>query len=125
MQKADLEGRSTVPPDHILLNRVRAALSRNVDVEEKRMFGGITFMVHGKMCVSVGRDRIMCRIDPALHDTLLERPDCRTVIMKGREYRGFVYVDANALKAQPDLEYWIGLSLDYNSRGKSAPRKRQ
>ena len=114
-----------MPPDHILLNRVRAALSRNVDVEEKRMFGGITFMVHGKMCVSVGRDRIMCRIDPALHDTLLERPDCRTVIMKGREYRGFVYVDANALKAQPDLEYWIGLSLDYNSRGKSAPRKRQ
>ena len=73
-------------------------------------------MVRGKMCISVGRDRIMCRIDPALHESALEREGCRTVIMKGRQYRGYVHVDANAVKAQRDLDYWIGRSLEYNAR---------
>jgi TfoX/Sxy family transcriptional regulator of competence genes len=112
-----------VPADQALLNRVRTALSRHVAVEEKKMFGGITFMVRGKMCVSVGPDRIMCRIDPALHDSVLERQGCRAVVMKGREYRGYVYVDADVVKAPCDLEYWVGLSLDYNSKMKPSPRK--
>ena len=89
------------------------------------MFGGITFMVRGKMCVSVGRDRIMCRIDPDLHDSLLEREGCRTVVMKGRQYRGFVYVDARALKPERELEHWIGLALDYNNKTNVSARKRR
>ncbi|NTU66192.1 MAG: TfoX/Sxy family protein, partial [Chloroflexi bacterium] len=66
-----------------LMNRVRAALAHVPRVDEKRMFGGTAFMVNGKMCVSVNQDRIMCRIDPALHDAALERTGCRSVIMKG------------------------------------------
>jgi TfoX/Sxy family transcriptional regulator of competence genes len=58
-----------MPPDDALLHRVRVALGGAVEVEEKKMFGGIAFMVRGKMCVSVGRDRIMGRIDAALHDS--------------------------------------------------------
>ncbi len=114
-----------MPPDDALLHRVRVALGGAVDVEEKRMFGGIAFMVRGKMCVSVGRDRIMCRIDPALHDSALERKGCRTVVMKGRQYRGYVHVDADAVRDQRDLDYWIGLSLDYNGRVKASPSKRR
>jgi TfoX/Sxy family transcriptional regulator of competence genes len=110
--------------DEALLNRVRAALSQHVDVEEKRMFGGITFMVRRKMCVSVGRDRIMCRIDPALHESLLKREGCTTVLMKGRQYRGFVYVGAEALKTEGDLNGWIRRALDYNKRTKVSARKR-
>src|SRR6476469_6569250 len=74
---------NAMPPDDALLHRVRVALGGAVEVEEKKMFGGIAFMVRGKMCVSVGRDRIMCRIDPALHDCALERKGCRTVVRKG------------------------------------------
>ena len=114
-----------MPPDDALLHRVRVALGGAVEVEEKKMFGGIAFMVRGKMCVSVGRDRIMCRIDPTLHDCALERKGCRTVVMKGREYRGYVHVDADAVRDQRDLAYWIGLSLDYNSRAKSSRSKRR
>ncbi len=110
--------------DQDLVNRVRTALGRRVDAEEKRMFGGITFMVRGKMCVSVGRDRIMCRVDPGLHDSLLEREGCRTVVMKGRQYRGFVYVDARALKTQRELEEWIALALDYNRTAASTQKRR-
>ncbi|MBA3969771.1 MAG: TfoX/Sxy family protein [Gemmatimonadetes bacterium] len=68
-----------------LTNRVKAALESVTAVEERRVFGGITFMVRGKMCVSVGRGCIMCRIDPAGHDAALERGDFRTVVMKGRQ----------------------------------------
>ena len=114
-----------MPPDQALLNRVRAALGRPVDVEEKKMFGGITFMVRVKMCVSVGWNRIMCRIDPALHESMLEREGCRTVVMKGREYRGFIYVDADALKSKRELDHWIGLALDYNRSLKPRSRKRR
>lgn len=113
-----------MPYSDTLAGRVKAALGSIRRVEEKRMFGGLTFMVRGKMCVSVGRDRIMCRIDPAIHDTVLERSGCRTVVMKGRKYRGFVYLDAQALKTTEDLEYWVALALEYNRKaGLSAGRR--
>jgi TfoX/Sxy family transcriptional regulator of competence genes len=104
---------------------VRAALGRIRRVEEKKMFGGVTFMVRGKMCVSVGRDRIMCRIDPAIHDAALEHQGCRTVVMKGRQYRGYVNVDAEAVRTKRDLDYWIGLALDYNTKVKASSRKQR
>ena len=54
-----------------MVDRVRTALGTGRRIEEKRMFGGTAFMVGGKMCVSVGKARIMCRIDPAIHDAAL------------------------------------------------------
>src|SRR5439155_18235610 len=83
-------------------------------------FGGVTFMVRGKMCVSVGKGRIMCRIDPALHEATVRRKGARTVVMKGRPYRGWVYVDAAAVKIKRDLDYWVRLSLDYNTKAKAS-----
>src|SRR5262249_33990878 len=105
---------TSMGPDEVLKSRVRAALARMPDVEEKRMFGGVTFMVGGKMCVCAGKGRLMCRIDPALHDAAVKRRGCRTVFMKGRAYRGYVHVDAQALKTKGDLDYWIRLALAYN-----------
>ncbi len=110
--------------DEVLASRVKAALGRTRRIEEKRMFGALAFMVAGKMCVSVGKDRIMCRIDPAIHDEVLKCKGCRTVVMKGRGYRGYVHVDAEAVKTKSDLEYWVGLSLDYNKRAKASAKKR-
>ena len=106
-----------------LANRVRAALGRSCPVQEKRTFGGITYMVRGKMCVSVGKDRLMCRIDPAVHDVAIQRPGCRTVVMKGREYRGFVHVDREAVRTKGDLDYWVGLARNYNARAEPSTRK--
>lgn len=115
--------RPHMPHDDALAKRVRAALGRARRIEEKKMFGGITFMVRGRMCVSVGRERIMCRIDPAIHDVALERKGCRTVVMKGRQYRGYVHVEAEAVKTKADLDYWIRLALDYNGKVKPGGRK--
>jgi TfoX/Sxy family transcriptional regulator of competence genes len=112
-----------MPIDQALFDRVRLALARAPGVEQKKMFGGVTFMVRGKMCVSVGSNRIMCRIDPAKHDAALERDGSRTVMMKGRQYRGFVHVDADALRTKRQLDYWIKLALDYNATASQPAKK--
>ncbi len=89
------------------------------------MFGGTTFMVNGKMCVSARSDRLMCRIDPAMHDRALKRKGCRTVVMKGRSYRGYVHVQGAGLRTKKDFDAWVSLALAYNARAKAAARRPQ
>ena len=100
--------------DDELSGRIRAALAHVPNVTEKRMFGSIAFILRGKLCISGRAERIMCRIDPALHNAALERKGCRTVVMKGREYRGYVYIDAEAVSTEHALKYWLDLALNYN-----------
>mgnify|MGYP001557640981 CR=1 FL=1 len=106
------------PRDQTLVNRVKAAFEGISSVKEKRMFGSTAFMVRGRMCVSARAERIMCRIDPALHDALIKRKGCRTVMMGGRKYRGYVYVDAEAVGSNRALTYWIKLAVKYNEAQK-------
>ena len=113
---------TTAGPNADLLERVRASLAHLPRVEEKKMFGGITFMVNGKMCVSVGRTRLMCRIDPELHDSVVNDKDVRAVVMKGREYRGYVHVDDAAVRSKKDLDRWVSMALNENARLARAPR---
>jgi len=107
-----------------MTNRIREALEHIPGVEEKRMFRGVTFMVNGKMCVTAGDSEMMCRIDPEAHDAAIERRGCRTMIMKGREYRGYVLVAEEAMRSKKDLDHWIGLALDFNACAKAAPKKK-
>jgi TfoX/Sxy family transcriptional regulator of competence genes len=101
-----------------LADKIRQALAHLPSVEEKKMFGGIAFMVNGKMCLSAGTDRIMCRIDPAIHQQVVVREGCRTVIMKGREYKGYIYVNEDSLRTTTDFNYWVTLALDFNKEAK-------
>jgi TfoX/Sxy family transcriptional regulator of competence genes len=94
-------------------------------VEEKRMFRGVTFMVNGKMMASAGDDRYMFRIDPELHEQALEREGVTPVIMRGRNYKGYVRVQEDAVSTKKKLAYWIGLALDYNARAKASPKKKK
>jgi TfoX/Sxy family transcriptional regulator of competence genes len=105
--------------DETLVDRVREALSGVPDVKEKRMFGSLAFMVRGKMCVTARAERIMCRIDPSFHDAALKRPGVQTVVMRGRPYRGYVFVAAEALKGKRDLMSWIRLALEHNEANAS------
>src|SRR5437762_4803644 len=116
---------TAMAPREALVDRVRAALAHTPRVAEKRMFGGITFMVNGKMCISAGHQRLMCRIDPELHETAIARRGVRTVRMKGRAYRGFVYVREEAVASRRDLHYWVRLCLGFNKRAKSSRRRRK
>src|SRR3954469_14294775 len=87
-----------------LAGKIREALAEIPKVEEKKMFRGVTFMVNGKMCVSVSGDEMMCRFDPALHETLAEKNGFRTMVMKGREYKGYRYISLEGPGGRNDKE---------------------
>ena len=102
------------PGDLRLVERVRAALTVVPKVKEKRMFGSTGFMVRGHLCVSARTTRIMCRIDPSTHAAAIKRKGCQTVVMKGRPYKGYVYVEASALTSEKALLYWVEKALAFN-----------
>ena len=108
-----------------LADRIREALQHLPKVEEKKMFRGVTFMVDGKMCVSVSGDEMMCRFDPALQEMAAEKNGFRAMIMKGREYKGYGYISEEGIKSKKDFDYWVGLCLDFNKRAKASKKKKK
>ncbi|HEU4654643.1 MAG TPA: hypothetical protein VFS47_11695 [Steroidobacteraceae bacterium] len=69
--------------------------------------------------VRVERWITLCRIDPAIHEDLIKRPGCSTVVMKRRAYRGYVFVDAEVLATKRDLKKWIAMALEFNRQLKA------
>jgi TfoX/Sxy family transcriptional regulator of competence genes len=112
-----------MPYNEKLADRLRESLAHLSKVEEKKMFRGVTFMVNGKMCVCVSGEEMMCRFDPELHELVAEKKGFRTMLMKGREYKGYGYVSLDAIQSKKDFEYWLNLCLDFNSRAKSSKKK--
>ena len=110
--------------DHILADRIREYLVNypDLDIEEKKMFSGLAFMVNGKMCVNVSGENLMCRFDPGLQDEVAERQGYETMIMKGKELKGYCYVNPIGLNSAKELEYWLKLCLDYNGRAKASKK---
>jgi TfoX/Sxy family transcriptional regulator of competence genes len=108
-----------------LADRVRLALSGIRKVEEKKMMGGLTFMVNGKMCVGILKDELMCRIDPELHDAALRRKGCREMDFTGKPMKGLVFVGPPGTKSDKDLAGWVSLSLEFNINAKPSKRKRK
>ena len=109
--------------DEILANRVRQILTPIRKVEEKKMMGGLTFMVNDKMCVGILEDNLMARIDPDIYETVLERKGCREMDFTGRPMKGFVFIDPDGTKKKKDLDYWLRLALEYNKKVKPSKRK--
>jgi len=114
-----------MPYDTILAGRIREHLREipGLKVEEKKMFRGLTFMVHGKMCVCVSGENLMCRFDPGLHDEIAREKGFQPMIMNGKEFSGYCYVGPDGIKTRKSLEFWIGLCLDFNNRAKSSKKR--
>ena len=108
-----------------LANRIRERLANLPIIEEKEMMGGLTFMVDGKMCVGIIKDELMCRIDPALHETEIEKQGCRTMDFTKRPMKGYVMIDDIGMKTKKDFDYWIDLALDFNKRAKSFKKSKR
>ena len=110
--------------DEKLAARIREALATLPKVEEKKMFRGVTFMVNGKMCISVSGEELMCRFDPTLQETVEKKNGFRTMIMKGREYKGYGYISPEGIKSKKDFDFWISLALEFNSKAKASKKKK-
>ena len=107
-----------------LCNRIREALQDVEQLEEKALFGGLCFMVNDKMCIGVKGDEMMCRIEPAMLDEVMDKPGCRTLDMSGKTMKGFVLVDEFGRKSEKDFRYWVDLCLAYNPLARSSAKKR-
>lgn len=107
-----------------LADRIRNRLSDIPRVEEKQMMGGLVFMVNDKMCVGImkGGD-MMCRIDPALQESVLEKRGSRVMDFTGRPMNGYILVDETGMKSVKDFDFWISLCLDFNKRAKRSKKK--
>ena len=115
-----------MPFDQKLADRIREYLSGqpHLEIEEKKMFGGLAFMINGKMCVNVSGNDLMCRFDPDLTQEVAAKNGYRPMVMKGKEYKGYCYVAPTGFKNRKDFEYWMKLCLDFNRRSKSSKKSR-
>lgn len=112
--------------DEQLAGRVRKSFAqRKVAFEEKRMMGGLCFLVDGKMCVGVEQERLMVRLDPDIYERALTRKGCAPMDFTGRPLRGFVFVQANVLAAEEELASWLESALEFNPRAKSSKAKKK
>ena len=105
-----------------LAGRVRERLKSVDNVTEKRMFGGLAFLVNDKMCVNVGGNKLMCRFDPSLEKELSKKKGYEPTIMKNRKLDGYCYVNPEGVRSEDDLSYWVNLCLDFNKFAKSSKK---
>jgi TfoX/Sxy family transcriptional regulator of competence genes len=100
--------------DEDLADRVRVAIQEVPGVSEKKMFGGLAFLVGGHMAVSVsGKGGLMVRCDPAQTDALCEQPGARPFEMRGRELDGWLRVDDDAVTSDEDLGRWVEIGAGH------------
>lgn len=97
-----------------LAERVRELVEAEPGLSEKRMFGGLAFLVEGNMAVAVsGQGGLMVRVEPAETGALLEEPHARPFEMRGRELSGWLRVDAAGLGEGEALERWVARGVEY------------
>ena len=105
--------------DEQLAARVRTLLANRADVSERKMFGGLTFMIGGNMCCGVNENELIARLDPDREDEALTRPHARPMDFTGRPMRGFITVRPDGLDGG-HLNRWVQEAV---ARAESLPPK--
>jgi TfoX N-terminal domain len=110
-----------------LVNKVREFLADipDIEIEEKEMFAVLNFMVNGKTCVCVSGENLMLRFNPKLQEQVSERIGYETMLMKGKEYKGYCYINPEGLQKNKDFKYFIELCLDYNQEAKASKKVKE
>ncbi|MBX7098924.1 MAG: TfoX/Sxy family protein [Myxococcaceae bacterium] len=93
--------------DQGLAERVRTLLEEHPDFHEKQMFGGLCFLLSGKMCCGVVKDELMVRVGAARHAEALKQPHARPMDFTGTPLNGFIFVSPDGVEADVDLEFWV------------------
>lgn len=107
--------------DEELAERIRHAVDGEDGVTERRMFGGLAFLVHGNMAVAAsGQGGLMLRVDPADSAQLTQHPAAERMVMRGREMDGWLRVRPDALASEADLQRWVDIGIGY---ARSLPAK--
>ena len=107
-----------------LSDRIRSALiEKHINFEEKKMMGGLVYMVEAKMCIGVVKDNMMARVGPDAYEAALSCKGCREMDFTKRPMKGFVFIEPEGWDMDVDLEYWIDLCLAFNPFAKASKKK--
>src|SRR5262245_17701602 len=107
--------------DEELAGRIRALVANEPALAEKKMFGGLAFLIGGNMAVGAsGQGGILVRVDPEESDDLVASTSAKPMVMRGREMRGWLRVDADELGSPSELSAWVERGVAY---ARSLPAK--
>jgi TfoX/Sxy family transcriptional regulator of competence genes len=110
-----------VPYDEDLADRIRVLMAPEPDLTEKKMFGGLAFLIGGNMAVAAsGQGGVLVRVDPAQSDTLVATTKAEMAVMRGRPMPGWLRVDTADLRTRAQLVKWVELGTAY---ARSLPAK--
>ncbi len=108
--------------DEILAKQIRELVSGEPDLTERKMFGGLAFLVGGNMAVAAsGQGGIVVRVAPDESEALLESTNAHHMVMRGKSMRGWLRVDPTHLRPKGELERWVTIGMTY---ARSLPEKR-
>ena len=101
--------------DENLADRIsNILLNKHIHFHEKKMMGGLTFLINGKMCVGIVKNDLMARIGKDTYESALKKQGCRAMDFTGKPMKGYVFLEPLAIDLDSELEYWIDLSLAFN-----------
>jgi len=98
-----------------LADRIRRALGRHKGIQERKMFGGIAFLLHGNMCVGVWKSSLVARLGPEQAAAALQQPHVNEFDVTGRPMKGWVLIDAEGLDEENQLRDWIERAVEFVS----------
>ena len=108
-----------------LADRVRQRLSKQIFIE-KKMMGGLIFMVNEKMCIGVDtdrkscHDRLMVRVRKNAYENLLKKKGCREMDFTGKPMKGFLFIYQEGFDNEMDLDFWVNKALEFNKESKKS-----
>ena len=101
--------------DEQLAERIRHQLGKRRGVTEKKMFGGVAFLVNGNLCCGVHGQELIVRLDPEQTEQALSKPHTRVFDLTGRPMKGWILVQPKGLATQAALSKWIRVGMKYTS----------
>ena len=111
--------------DERLAERIRANLKGRKGLEEKKMFGGLTFMLKGRMCCGITKENLMVRVLPESYDALLQKPHAAVMDFTGRALRGFLYVRPAGYESEKGLKFWLDQAVEFADTPPAKKEKRR
>ncbi len=108
-----------------LAKRISHALAYRTDCEAKKMFGGLAYMLNGKMSVGIIKDELMVRVIPEKYEAALQMPHAREMNFTGRVMKGFVQVGAGGFETEEQLQHWLETGIEFAEKAEiKKPKKK-
>lgn len=112
-----------MPYDEKLAERISTILKGKRGLVQKKMFGGIAYMLKDKMFVGIAKNELMVRVLDEKYDEYLKKPNVRLMDFTGRPLRGFLYIDSPGFKTDKQLAKWIDVGIEYVMKSPSKKKK--